>query len=271
MEIVKLTSDNIENFSYPCMLKKTRWVPNPQHYRSMSISHLRKNIDGRIKGVVAIAHGKPIGYLFYGPLKGAGFPVQCSEERINAIFCTTVDASWTRKGTGKAMVESAVEDSKTTPGLLVLATGMKMFMPIKPFLKLGFRQIHDGEFWKIGYYPIQKESVQVETYTPQLEWDYVKPFTFITDDFCPLLIHLREEQMKIASKFQEQLPIEEIPFEEAVRKDENVTPGFYLYGKQIPPGFLTGWSIKRFIKKTIRDESRKTFGTTSPTEYTKRR
>ena len=182
-----------------------------------------------------------------------------------------MDGEYSGKGIGKKMVEAAVKDVQGTPGLLVLATGLKEYMPIESFLELGFHRIHDGPFWKIGYHPMEKESVQVETYVPELEWDYVKPFTFVTDDFCPFLVYLREEQKSIALKFQELLPIEEIPFEDAVEKDENVTPGFYIYGKQVPPGILTGRELKRYIKDAVRDESLKTFGTTAPAKYEKRK
>ena len=271
MEIVKLTPENIEALAYSCMMERSRWIRNPEHYRSISISYLKKTINHRILGVVAVQDGKPVGHLFYGPLKGIGLPVRCDEEKINAIHCTCVDKQWTRKGIGKAMIDAVVEDSKDTPGILVMATKLKMFMPIDSFLRLGFNQIHDDDFWKIGYYPIQKESVHVETYTPELEWDYVKSFTFITDDFCPFFVHLRQKQKAIAMKFPEQLPIDEIPFENAIQRDENVIPGFYLFGREIPPGILSSGKLKRFIKRTIRDESRKTFGTTSPPEYRKRK
>jgi predicted GNAT family acetyltransferase len=271
MEIAKLTPENIDEFAYPCMMKKSRWIKNPEHYRSISLSHLKKNIDRRINGIVAVESGRAVGHLFYGPLKGAGFPVRCDEEDINAVFCTFMDGKYSGEGIGKKMVEAVVDDLRGTPGLLVLATGLKEYMPIQPFLKLGFRQILDGPFWKIGYHPIEKETVDVETYIPELEWDYVKPFTFITGDFCPFLVHIREEQKTIANKFQDLLPVEEIPFEDAVKQDENVTPGFYIYGKEVPPGILAGSKLKQYIKKTVRDESMKTFGTTTPPKYERRK
>jgi predicted GNAT family acetyltransferase len=271
MEIVHLTPENIEEYAYPCMMKKTRWVKHPERYRAVSLAFLQKTLGTSVHGICAIRNGQSVGHLFYGLLKGAGFPVRCREENIPAIFCTHVRPSFGRQGAGKAMVEAAVGACQDAPGLLVLASGMKSYMPIEPFLRLGFHLIHEDGFWKIGYYPIQKASVHVETYTPELEWDYIKPFTFITGDFCPFLVHLREEQKKCASRFHEQLPIEEIPFKEAIRRDENAVPGFYLYGKEVPTTLMAGWRLKRYIKKGVRDESRKTFGTTAPTEFTKRK
>jgi len=209
MEIVRLTTENIAEYAYPCMMKKTRWVKHPERYRAVSLSFLQKTLGQSVLGICAIKEGKSVGHLFYGPLKGAGFPVRCREENIPAVFCTHVRPSFARQGAGRAMVEAAVEACQDAPGLLVLASGMKSYMPIEPFLQLGFQMIHEDGFWKIGYYPIQKASVHVETYTPELEWDYIKSFTFITGDFCPFLVHLREEQKKCASRFHEQLPIEE--------------------------------------------------------------
>ena len=271
MEIVHLTPENIQEYAYPCMMKKSRWVIHPERYRTISLSFLQRALGTSVHGICAVRDGKSVGHLFYGPLKGAGFPVRCRDERIPAIFCTHVDTSFGRQGAGRAMVEAAVGASQDAPGLLILSTGVKLYMPIEPFIKLGFHLIHEDRFWKIGYYPIQKASVHVETYTPELEWDYIKPFTFITGDFCPFLVHLREEQKKCASRFHEQLPVEEIPFEEAVRRDENAVTGFYLYGKEVPTSLMAGWRLRRHIKKVVRDESRKTFGTTAPTEFTKRK
>ena len=227
MEMVRLNAQNLREYAYPCMLSKTPWIRHPAKYRNASLNVLEKTIDRHVNGVVSLENGKPVGHLFWGPLRGAGFPVRCSEPEIPTIFCTFVEKTFAKKGIGRAMIQAAVEDSQNAAGLMVLATDMDAYMPVYAFLKLGFRQILDDGFWKIGLYPIQKDAIHVETYIPELEWDYVKPFTFVVGDFCPYLIFQRAMQKRVASTFHDQLPLVEIPFEEAYQKDESITPGFY--------------------------------------------
>ena len=271
MEIIHLTPENADALAYPCVIHGTRQMRRSRPYRNVSITFLQKTINTRIKGIAAVEDGRAVGHLFYGTLKGSGLPVRCSESDIPAVFCTFVNRKYSRMGVGKAMIEAAIRGCKDESGLLVLATRQKTYMPMTLFSRLGFQKIHEDGFWNIGYYPITRASVDVETYVPELEWDYVKPFTFVIRNLCPFLIRLREDQKRTASHFHDLLPIDEVPFEEAVRRDENVTPGFYLFGKEVPISLMAGWKLKRYIKKSIQDESLKTFGMTAPTRFEKRK
>ena len=136
---------------------------------------------------------------------------------------------------------------------------------------MGFRLIAEDPFRKVCYYPIQKDIVEAEIVEPELEWDYVKPFTVVTGDYCPHIISQREQQKKVASGFTDQLPIDDVSLEQAKEKDPNVIPGFYVFGKYVPSELLSEKQFKKYLKKAIRDEGKKTFGATAPQKYEKRK
>ena len=266
MKLVHLTSKNIQKYGYPCMLRRSIWMKKPHEYRSRSISFFDGCL-GKVKGIAAVEGDNVIGYTLYGSLNRAAIPLQCDNAEIPAIYCTWVKKGRTKKGIGRSMIQALEEELKKEAGVLVLATSKTYIMPFKPFKKMGFQLIYDSDFWKIGFYPIQKNSVDVSFYKPELEWDHVKPFTFINRDDCPFVSFRRDKLKQTLLKFEDLLPIDEIPYEEAIKKDENLIPGFYLFGEFVPFEKIMSWQFKRFLKKIIRDQNRKTFGVTSVSTY----
>lgn len=270
MKLVQLSSNNIEQYGYPCMLRRSIWMRNPIEYRSRSICFLKES-SKNLSGIAAVEDNHAIGFIFYGPLNLSSIPVRCDVEGIPTIYCTWIKRSKTKKGIGRAMIQKLKEDMKKEPGIISLTTNKTFIMPFKPFQKMGFKLIHDSGFWKIGFYPIQRNHVEVGFYTPELEWDHVKPFTFITRDDCPFVSYRRDKLKKYLLKFEDHLPIDEIPYKEAKKKDENIIPGFYLFGQFVPFEKIMSFEFKQLLNKAIRDENKKTFGATSVSAYETKR
>ena len=271
MEIQKLTRENSEILAYPCMNKRNLFIWNPKKYRDRALPILQNRISKDIQGVVAVENNRSIGHIFYGSVQNSGFPIRCQDKNAIVILCSFIEKKYAGKRIGRTMLEAVCKNVGSAPGILVMATSTKYYMHDKSFIKLGFHSLYHHNLWHILYFPIKKKTINTETYDPELEWDYVRPFTFITYGLCPFSIQLWEKQKKVAFTFKDLLPIEELSYQEALKKDENVVPGFYLFGKLVPPGPLTGWKLKRYIKKAVRTESYKTFGTTSPSAYSKRK
>ena len=266
MKLVKLSLKNIEKLGYPCMLRRSIWMKNQKKYRSQSICFLNENLT-KVKSIAAVEGEAVIGFVLYGPLRLSTIPLRCNVEDITTIYCIWIKTSQRKKGVGRALIQKLKEEMKNESGILSLTTNKTFIMPFKPFEKMGFQLIHDSDFWKIGFYPVKKERVEVSFYSPELEWDHVKPFTFVERGDCPFISFRLDKLKKYLLKFKDHLPIDEIAYEEAIKKDESVIPGFYLFGHFVPFEKIMSWSFTRFLKKTIKDENRKTFGATSVSSY----
>jgi predicted GNAT family acetyltransferase len=203
-------------------------------------------------------------------VKSLGLPMHVQPESP-VIFCTYVSPGYGRKGIGRQLIEAAKKAFHDQPGLLVMSTKTRMYMPIARFEKLGFRMVHSHDLWRIGYLPIGRDDIQIDFYNPELEWDYVNPFTLVQGGFCPFMLHIWKGQRKAAQSFRKYAPVEVMTLEEARKKDPNVVQGFYVFGKLAPAKPMFGWQFKKYIRKAIRTEETKTFGAASKTSYEKRK
>lgn len=271
MDIIELQPDAHFKLGYPCLNREDRWAKDSRRFQDASIKYLAEHLGKDLHGVAAIIDGETVGHAFVSPLHLAGFPVRADVPDLPTLRCSSMLPEHGNKGVGRAMIESVIAGLADSPGLLVVGTDSSLFMPIQAFIKMGFQPIAEDDFWKIAYYPIQNDSVSVQLYSPELEWDYVQPFTFVVDEFCPFLNRMAQTQREAIKKFREFLPADELSFEEAYQRDENVVPGFYLFGKLMPPGVFAPRQIKKTIKEAIRAEGKKTFGTVVPSKYLKRK
>lgn len=270
MEIIQLTKENAAKYSYGCMMKGNIYVRHPQPYRETVIPDLKAHAGKDVFGFVAVENDVPVGHLMMGYINVLGMQIRIQPD-TPVILCTYVSRQYGKKGLGRSLIEAARAAFPKAPGLLILSTRTNMYMPFKKFERYGFKMIHTHDMWKIGYLPIQKEAVQIEFYEPVLEWDYVKPFTLIQGGFCPFLLHIYQNQKKVAETFKQYAPVEEMTLEAARKKDPNVLPGFYVFGHLAPAKPVLRWQFKRYLRKAIKREEKKTFGAASPTGYEKRK
>lgn len=270
MEIIQLTKENAAKYSYGCMMKGNIYVRHPQPYREAVIPDFQSHIGKDVFGFVAVENDLPVGHLLMGYMNALGMQIRIQPD-VPVILCTYVNRRYSKKGLGRSLIEAAKAQFSTAPGLLILSTKTNMYMPFKKFRRYGFKMIHVHDMWQIGYLAIQKDEVQVEFFDPVLEWDYVKPFTLIQGGFCPFILHIYQNQKKVAETFKQFAPVETMTLEEARKKDPNVLPGFYVFGSLAPAKPMFRWQFKRYIRKAIRKEEKKTFGAAAPTNYGKRK
>jgi hypothetical protein len=253
IRIVRLTSENLEPYAYPCMVHPTERIENPSFFRFQCLPYLQKWIGKRVFGFAAVFMDKAVGSVFYGPLSGSSLPLKCDATDVQVLMCSFVDESFHHADVGRRMIQAVLEDCADRPGLLVMASRLKSYMYYKPFLHMGFRLVLDGEFWKICYRPIRTEEVRVEMARPRLRWKNLKPFTWITENFCPLMVYMMGRQRQMVQMLSSQ-ESEEIPLEQAVKLDRDVTPGFYLFGEKTQD-ILPENRFKKMIQKAVRKKS----------------
>ncbi len=261
MTIDRLTQQNIGDLAFPCALRKSRWIRHPQLYRDKALAYLQTVLDRHIFGYIAVDGTNPVGQILVSPIRRAGVPVQSVRINVLAVLCTWIDHKRSRQKIGCALIDAAADGFPDAAGLLVVDTHAPESLPVDVYHKLGFQPVSENVDRSIVYFPITESSVDVDFYTPKLEWDHVKPFTFIRRDVCPFMIQLSDTQRRVAGMFHDLLPTEEIPYEDARIRSDTVIPGFYVYGKRVPADITTARPLKRYIRQAIRDESRKMFGT----------
>jgi GNAT superfamily N-acetyltransferase len=270
MNIIQLDQENANQYGFGCMLKGNFYLRHPQPFRESLLPSLKRHLNKDVYGFVAEEQNRPVGHILLGNVKTLGLPTRI-EPDMPVILCTYISRGFHRKGIGRSLIEAAKNAFSESPGLLVMTTRTRMYMPFQKFEKLGFQRVCDYDLWRVGFLPIKQPRIQVEFFDPELEWDYVKPFTLIRGGFCPFLFHLWEGQLKAVSAFKQYIPVEEITLDEARKRDPHVIPGFYVFGKMFPARPMFRWQIKRAIRRAIRDEEKKTFGAAAPTVYEKRK
>lgn len=270
MEILELTKDNANQYGYGCMMKGNLFLRKPQPYRESLLPELTGHLDKGLRYFFAVDQDKPVAHLMVAPLPLLGVPIIARPD-VPAIFCTYVTKGYAKKGLGRSLVEKAKQSFPESPGLLILTTKTRMYMPFQSFQRLGFKSLSSHDLWNIGYLPVKQDSIQIDFFDPELEWDYVKPFTLIRGGVCPFLLHVWDVQKKAAESFKEYAPVVEVSLQEARVKDPGAVPGFYVFGKMAPAKPMFGWQFKLYIQKAIRKEEKKTFGAATPSGYKKRK
>ena len=270
MKCIQITSKNVDMLINPAM-KKTRFLPNSEIYRDQILPSLQKHLRGNIQGIGAVSDERCVGYMLFGPLREVALPISCVLQDIPVIFCYYTEKKYRSKELDRLLMDEVLKHLKNAPGILTLSSDSKEYMPAKSFIKMGFRSVVQNNNLQILFLPLKQESIEAELFNPELEWDYIRPFTFINHPVCLYLLHLQNMQKKVCERYKNLLPVEELSWQDAHQKDPHIIPGFYCFGRFVPLYSMNERKLKRHIKQCIRAETYKTFGAASSTAYTKRK
>ena len=252
-------------------MKKTRSIPNFEIYRDRILPSLQKHFRRPVQGIAAIHNEQCVGYMLFGPIQEAALPIHCVLPDIPVIFCYYAEKKYQGNKLDNLLLDEVIKSSGKAPGILTMSTDSKDYMPAKSFLKMGFQAVNKMDDLQVLYKPARQKLIEAELFTPELEWDYIRPFTFISHPVCLYLLHLQNMQKSVCEKFKNLLPVEELSWQEARQKDPHAIPGFYCFGRFVPHFSLSERKLSRTIKKCIQAESYKTFGAASSTAYKKRK
>jgi len=204
-----------------------------------------------VEGYHLLDDSKVVGHIYYAASEKALIPYEL-EPGVACIYCTEMLRDYSQKGYGRMMFDYMKKDLKKQgfKGIMVPATDFKEFMHYVLFQKQGFKVIKEHAPFKIMYFPLTKESINVKP----ISLDY-KPskdkveVTLFNNFFCPVGAHMYHSVKKVAQGFGDKVKIVEIEATlETVRK----------YGTTDP---LINGKIKMFgpaseaeVKKAVQEE-----------------
>lgn len=171
-----------------------------------------QNLDKHVEGYHLLDDGKVVGHVYYGVSENAAVPYEI-ESNVAIIYCTEMVKSHARKGHGKLMFDYVKDDlmNRGFKGILVDATGLKVYMFYEDFLKQGFRVIKEHSPWKLMYFPLSKESVKARlielNYRPSKDRVEV---TLLRNFTCPVGANMYHRMKRIAEGFGERVKIVEL-------------------------------------------------------------
>jgi N-acetylglutamate synthase-like GNAT family acetyltransferase len=220
-------------------------------YLPESRKWFKENLGKHVEGYHMLDDGKVVGHIYYASSENALVPFE-TEPKVAFIYCTEMLRDYMRKGHGKTMFDYAKTDLKKNgfKGILVDATDFQEYMHHSHFAKQGFKVIKEHGPFKLMYFPLSKEKVEVKL----LELNY-KPskdkveVTLFKNFFCPVSVHMYHLIKETAKSFGNNIKIVEIePMLETVRKYGATDP--LINGKPK----LLGPASEKDIRKAIQEE-----------------
>jgi hypothetical protein len=210
------------------------------------------NLDKHVEGYHLLDGNRVIGHIYYETSENAILPYE-TEPNVACIYCTEMLHDYMKKGHGRTMFDFMKDDLKTQgfKGILVDATDFKEYMYYEHFLKQGFKIIKEHGSFKLMYFPLTKESINVKL----LELNY-KPskdrveVTLFRNFFCPVGAYMFYLIKKVAQGFGDKVKIVEIEATiEAVRRYGATDP--LINGKTKILGPASAEDVKKAIQEEI--------------------
>jgi len=250
MEVKKVTSRDLEA-TYCCMSD----LP-PGHSWLEALPESRKwfktNLGRHVEGYHLLDDDKVAGHVYYASSENALVPMEL-EPKVACIYCTEMRRDYMRKGYGKMMFDYVKADLKKQgfKGILVDATDFKEYMHYEHFQKQGFKVIKEHGPFKLMYFPLTKESVNVKlidlNYTPSKDKVEV---TLFKNFFCPVGPYMYNLIKKVSQDFGDKVKIVEREATlETVRKYGTTDP--LINGKSKILGPASAEDVKKAIQEEI--------------------
>jgi len=211
----------------------------------------RKNWGKQVEGYHLLDDGKVVGHVYYESSEKAPIPFEI-EPNVAFIYCTEMLRDYMHKGYGKMMLDHVKNDLKKEgfKGILVDATDFQGYLHHSHFAKQDFKIIKEHGPFKLMYFPLKKESVEVKPlevkYKPSKDKVEVTLFKMF---FCPVGAYMHHMIKNVAQSFGDKVKIVEIePTLENVRKYGTSDP---LINGKIK---LLGPASEHDVRKAIEEE-----------------
>jgi len=249
MQVKKVMLSDLEA-TYCCMSE----LP-PDHSWRESLPESREwsktNLGKHVEGYHLMDGHKVVGHIYYATSEKALLPYEI-EPTVACIYCTEMLKDYIRKGYGKMMFDYMKNDLKKQgfKGIMIPATNFKEWMHYELFLKQGFQVIKEHAPYKVMYFPLLKESINLKVselnYRPSRDKVEV---TLFNNFFCPVAVYMHHSIRKIAQGFGDKVKIVEIEATpETVRRYGTADP---LISGKIK---LFGPASEEDVKKAIQEE-----------------
>ncbi len=249
MQVKKVTINDVKT-TYCCMSEvppSVSWADALPESREW----FKTNLGKYVEGYHLLDEDNVVGHFYYATSENALLPYEI-ESKVACIYCTEMLRDFMNKGYGKMMFDNVKEDLKKQgfKGIIVAATDFKEYMHYEHFLKQGFNIINEHDSFKLMYFPLTKESIDIKlldlNYSPSSEQVEV---TLFINFFCPVGAHMYHLIKKVAQGFGDKVNLVEIETTfETVRKYGTIDP---LINGKIK---LFGPASEEDVKKAIQEE-----------------
>jgi len=249
MQVKKVTSRDLDA-TYCCM---SELPPGASWDKSLPESRewFEANLGKHVEGYHILDGDKVIGHIYYASSEMALVPYEM-EPKVAYIYCTEMLHGYMHKGYGKTMFDYVKADLKKQgfKGILVDATDFKEYMYYEHFLKQGFKVIREHPPFKLMYFPLTKESVNVKpidlNYKPSKDKVEV---TLLNNFFCPVGAYMYHLIKKVAQNFGDKVKVVELKATlQTIRTYGTIDP---LINGKIK---ILGPASEEDVKKTIQEE-----------------
>ena len=249
MEVRKVTLEDL-NKTYCCMQELpsgASWDITLPESRKWFREHFGKHV----LGFHLYDGDNVVGHVYYALSENALVPFEI-EPNVAFIYCTEMLRDYMHKGYGKLLLDHMKGELKKqgVKGILVDATDFETYMHHSHFEKQEFKTIKEHGPFKLMYYPLTKESIQVKplelNYQPSKDKVEV---TLFKNFFCPVGAYMYKLVKKVARGFGDKVKIVEMRSTlENVRKYGTTDPLFNGKIKIMGPG------SEEDVRKAIQEE-----------------
>ncbi len=249
LEVKKVTLGDLEA-TYCCV---SEFPPGVSWAEALPESRkwFKTNLGKHVEGYHLLDDDKVVGHIYYETSETALVPYEI-EPRIACIYCTEMLHDYMHKGYGRMMFDYVKDDLKKQgfKGIIVDATDFKEYMHYEHFLKQGFKVNKEHGPFKLMYFPLTKESINVKPldlhYTPSRDKVEV---TLFNNFFCPVGAYMYHLIKKVAQSFGDKVKIVEIEATlETVRRYGTTDP---LINGKIK---IFGPASEEDVRKAIQEE-----------------
>jgi len=250
MQVKRVGSGDLAS-TYCCM-KETPLGVNWADYVPKSKEWFGANLGKHIDGYHLLDDDNVVGFIYWASSENALVAYE-TEPKVACIYCTEVLRNYLHKGHGRLMFDFMKSDLKGQgfKGILVDASDFKEWMHYELFLKQGFRVIREHAPFKLMYFPLMKESVDVKlidlSYQPSKDKVEV---TLFSNFACPVGPSMYNLVKKVALGFGDQVKLVELSGTfDSIRKYGTSDP---LINGKIK---LLGPASEEAIRKAIQEEA----------------
>jgi GNAT superfamily N-acetyltransferase len=210
MRVRKITRSDLDE-TYCCISETppgAAWAEGLPGSRKWLANNLGKSVEG----YHLLDDGRVVGHIYYAMSEKALVPYEV-EPGVACVYCTEMLRDYTRRGYGKIMFDYVKEDLKKqgVKGIMIPATTFKEFMHYELFQKQGFKEIMEHPPFKVMYFPLNKQSINIKLINLNYEPSKDKvEVTLFNNFFCPVGAYMHGLVKKVAQSFGDKVRIVEI-------------------------------------------------------------
>jgi N-acetylglutamate synthase-like GNAT family acetyltransferase len=207
LQVKKVNSTNLKS-AYCCIPAQSPYATGLTEAKEW----FETNLNEHVEGYHLLDETKVVGHIYFAMSEKAFIPYDL-EPGVACIYCTYLLSDYLHKGLGRMMFDYMKKDleSQAVKGIMVPATEFKEWMHYELFTKQGFRTIKEHSPYKVMYFPLTQEEINVIVLSLNYEPSEDKvEVTFFKSFFCPVSPFMYNRIKKVAQNFGDKVKIVEM-------------------------------------------------------------